>query len=72
MSKKKAGKSGITERAGDFAKNIWLAGLGAYGEAYDEVANQQKNLKELQLATAIQERTTRIDSEDSSLVKSEL
>ena len=47
MSKKKAGKSGITERAGDFAKNIWLAGLGAYGEAYDEVANQQKNLKEL-------------------------
>lgn len=47
MSKKNAGKSGITERAGDFAKNIWLAGLGAYGEAYDEFANQPKSLKEL-------------------------
>lgn len=49
MSKKKVAKSGLTERAGDFAKNIWLAGLGAYGEAYDEMTNQQKSIKELPL-----------------------
>ncbi len=47
IATKKTEKSGLTERAGDFAKNIWLAGLGAYGEAYDEVSNQQKNIKEL-------------------------
>lgn len=49
MSKKKTGKAGLSERAGDFAKNIWLAGIGAYGEAYDEMTNQQKSLKELPL-----------------------
>lgn len=28
-------KSSI-DRAGDLAKNVWLAGLGAYGKAFDE------------------------------------
>lgn len=28
-------KSNI-DKAGDFAKNVWLAGLGAYGKAFDE------------------------------------
>lgn len=28
-------KSNI-DRAGDLAKNVWLAGLGAYGKAFDE------------------------------------
>lgn len=26
----------VTSQASDFAKNIWLAGLGAYGRAFDE------------------------------------
>jgi len=26
----------VTEKASDIAKNIWLAGLGAYGKAFDE------------------------------------
>lgn len=28
--------SEVTEKASDVAKNIWLAGLGAYGKAFDE------------------------------------
>lgn len=26
----------VTDKASDIAKNIWLAGLGAYGKAFDE------------------------------------
>lgn len=26
----------VADKAGDVAKNIWLAGLGAYGKAFDE------------------------------------
>ena len=70
MSKKNAGKSGITERAGDFAKNIWLAGLGAYGEAYDEFANQPKSLKELPaLFKELVEKGVGIESTESSAPK---
>lgn len=47
MSDKKSGKSRRGGRTGDFAKNIWLAGLGAYGEAYDDFANQQQSLRDL-------------------------
>lgn len=65
MSKKKAAKSGLTERAGDFAKNIWLAGLGAYGEAYDEMTNQQKSITELpQLFKELVEKGAGIESSD--------
>ena len=46
MATKKS-KAALGERAGDFARNIWLAGLGAYGEAYDEKASPPKSLKEL-------------------------
>ena len=30
----------LTDKAGDVAKSIWLAGLGAYGKAFDEAVNQ--------------------------------
>ena len=30
----------VTSQAGDFAKNIWLAGLGAYGRAFDEAQDR--------------------------------
>lgn len=33
---KKSSKKNVASQAGDFAKNIWLAGLGAYGRAFDE------------------------------------
>ncbi|MBD2857690.1 hypothetical protein IB286_01635 [Spongiibacter sp. KMU-158] len=36
MSKDKKSIKDVTSQAGDLAKNIWLAGLGAYGRAYDE------------------------------------
>ena len=29
-------KSKVTDKAGEIAKNIWLAGVGAYGKAVDE------------------------------------
>ena len=29
-------KSKVTDKAGEIAKNIWLAGVGAYGRAVDE------------------------------------
>ncbi len=35
-------KSKVTDKAGEIAKNIWLAGVGAYGRAVDEA---QTNLK---------------------------
>jgi polyhydroxyalkanoate synthesis regulator phasin len=38
-------KSKVSDKAGEIAKNIWLAGVGAYGKAVDEA---QGNLKEAQ------------------------
>jgi len=36
-----------TDKAGEVARNIWLAGLGAYGKAYDEaVARYEKASRE--------------------------
>lgn len=29
-------KSNVSDKASEIAKNIWLAGLGAYGKAFDE------------------------------------
>jgi hypothetical protein len=29
-----------TDKSGDVAKNIWLAGLGAYGKVYDEAVSR--------------------------------
>ena len=41
MSKKAAAKDiNLTDKAGDVAKSIWLACLGAYGKAFDEAVNQ--------------------------------
>lgn len=34
------------EKAGDLAKNIWLAGLGAYGKAIDEAQGQYEKASE--------------------------
>lgn len=30
----------LTDKAGEVAKSIWLAGLGAYGKAFDEAVTQ--------------------------------
>lgn len=43
MSKKilkEAKDAKIADKAGEVAKSIWLAGLGAYGKAFDEAVNQ--------------------------------
>ncbi|TDG12554.1 hypothetical protein E2F43_13240 [Seongchinamella unica] len=42
MSDEKSEKSKVTDKASEIAKNIWLAGVGAYGRAVDEA---QSNLK---------------------------
>lgn len=36
----------MAEKAGDLAKNIWLAGLGAYGKALDEAHGQYEKVSE--------------------------
>ena len=33
-------KSKVADKAGEIAKNIWLAGLGAYGKAFDEAQDR--------------------------------
>ena len=35
-----AKENNIADKAGEVAKSIWLAGLGAYGKAFDEAVNQ--------------------------------
>ncbi len=35
-------KSKVTDKAGEIAKNIWLAGVGAYGKAVDEAQDSIK------------------------------
>ena len=41
MSKKVSAKDvKIADKAGEVAKSIWLAGLGAYGKAFDEAVAQ--------------------------------
>jgi len=43
MSKKilkEAKDAKIADKAGEVAKSIWLAGLGAYGKAFDEAVSQ--------------------------------
>ena len=35
-------KSKVTDKASEIAKNIWLAGVGAYGRAVDEAQNSLK------------------------------
>ena len=36
----------MAEKASDLAKNIWLAGLGAYGKALDEAHGQYEKVSE--------------------------
>lgn len=36
----------MAEKASDLAKNIWLAGLGAYGKALDEAQGQYEKVSE--------------------------
>lgn len=40
MSKKAVKETNLTDKASEMAKNIWLAGLGAYGKAFDEAVAQ--------------------------------
>lgn len=37
---KKVKDLNLTDKANDVAKSIWLAGLGAYGKAFDEAVSQ--------------------------------
>ena len=33
-------KSNVSDKASEIARNIWLAGLGAYGKAFDDAQNR--------------------------------
>ena len=46
-------KNKVTDKAGEIAKNIWLAGVGAYGKAVDEArAASRKRLPSRQSCSA--------------------
>ncbi|MEQ9463458.1 MAG: phasin family protein [Haliea sp.] len=42
MSDDKNEKSKVTDKAGEIARNIWLAGVGAYGRAVDEAQDRME------------------------------
>ena len=65
---KKAKDAKLTDKAGDMAKNIWLAGLGAYGRAFDEaVAQYGKVTKESsKLFDDLVEKGKKLDGESQS------
>ena len=66
-------KSKVTDTAGEIAKNIWLAGVGAYGRAVDEAQDRlekagmdtPKLFKDLVKAGAALEEEAREAVEDS-------
>ena len=39
-------KSKVTDKAGEIAKNIWLAGVGAYGKAVEEAQGRLEKAME--------------------------
>lgn len=46
MSENKKDFKEFTDKASETAKNIWLAGLGAYGRAFDEAQGQYGKVSE--------------------------
>lgn len=42
MSDDKSDKSKVTDKASEIARNIWLAGVGAYGRAVDEAQGRME------------------------------
>lgn len=56
---------GKTNQASEFAKNIWLAGLGAYGRAFDEAqgAYEQASKKTPRLFTELVEKGKNLETE---------
>lgn len=42
VSDDKNDKSKVTDKAGEIARNIWLAGVGAYGRAVDEAQDRME------------------------------
>lgn len=62
---KKAKDAKLTDKASEMAKNIWLAGLGAYGRAFDEaVAQYGKVSKESsKMFDELVEKGRRLDGE---------
>ena len=42
VSDDKSDKSKVTDKAGEIARNIWLAGVGAYGRAVDEAQDRME------------------------------
>lgn len=65
---KKAKDANITDKAGDTAKSIWLAGLGAYGKAFDEAVSQYGKVSKetTKLFDELVEKGRKLDTESYS------
>ncbi len=62
---KKAKDTKLTDKASDMAKSIWLAGLGAYGKAFDEAVSQYGKVSKetTKLFDELVEKGRRLDGE---------
>jgi hypothetical protein len=65
---KKAKDANLTDKAGDVAKSIWLAGLGAYGKAFDEAVAQygKVSIESSKLFDQLVEKGRKLDGESHS------
>ncbi|GAA0352013.1 hypothetical protein GCM10009092_15520 [Bowmanella denitrificans] len=70
MSKLENIKSKVNE-AEDFARKIWLAGLGAYGKSLDEVQGRYEklNAEASKVFDDLVEKGTKIESETKDKIK---
>ncbi len=57
-------KNKVTDKASEIAKNIWLAGVGAYGKAYDQAQEQFSSMQD-----QLEERRKKADKLYKELVK---
>lgn len=65
---KKAKDANLTDKASEIAKSIWLAGIGAYGKAFDEAVNQYGKVSKetTKLFDELVEKGRKLDNENHS------
>jgi hypothetical protein len=65
---KKAKDANLTDKASEIAKSIWLAGIGAYGKAFDEAVSQYGKVSKetTKLFDDLVEKGRKLDNENHS------
>jgi len=55
--------------AEDFARKIWLAGLGAYGKSYDEVQDRMEDINVSKIFDELVSKGEKLEAEAKSKIK---